>query len=113
MTQSLKKEIENLVCEVLQELGHVDHRAPGTGPIHTGFPSEPLSKGSKEVHVSYIFDAHQHLGKSLERISIVVDELAARGHEPGDLVFVKDQIAQALQKFEQVIAAEYGEFTNK
>lgn len=104
MSQSLKKEIDTLVEEILQELGGVDHRTP-TGPITTGFAEEPISSIGHDVYTTYAVNAHQHLGKSLEELSLVIDELEGRGHNPGDLVSVRDQIVQALEKFNQVLQA--------
>lgn len=109
MSQSLKKEIDALVEEALQELGGVDHRRQGTGPVTAGFAQEPISSAAQDVYTTYAINAHQHLGKSLEELSLVIDELEGRGHDAGDLVLVRDQIAQALEKFNQILQGPEGE----
>lgn len=108
MSQSLKKEIEALVKETLNELGSVSHTRPGTGPTHAGFPQEPISSAGQQIYATYLLNSHEHLAKSIEEMSIVIDQLESRGHNPGDLLILRDNLSNQLSEFMEIIRKEYG-----
>jgi hypothetical protein len=95
MSDFLESEIATLVHEILTELGNVDHRILGTGPMHTGFPEQPTSLVTNKYYDLKMEEAYQFLGKALENFEIVVSELETRGQPPGDLLILTDQIKLA------------------
>lgn len=92
MTTSIKKEISSLIEEVLKELGQVDHRVPGTGPIHTGFSELPISSTALEHLNHKVEEAYNLVEKALENLDQVVAEMESNGHHPGNLLLIADQV---------------------
>lgn len=92
MTTSIKKEISALIEEVLEELGQVDHRIPGTKPIHTGFAELPISPIAQEHMNLKVEEAYNLIEKALANLDHVVAEMESNGHHPGNLLLIADQV---------------------